>query len=519
MKKIYINILLLVAVMVGLGSCTAGYDSVNRNRGGVTDEEKQRDYYALQASLVAMQDYVIPIDANMFQFIDCLMGGSWGGYLADASPGFTSSFAHYSAPDNWARVPFTDVIPKIFPNYFRIKQLTSDPVPLAVANIVKVMAMSRVVDTYGPMPYSKVGADGALNAPYDSQQQIYTEMFAELDSAITSINIYSTENFNAKADMVYGGNAVAWGKLANSLKLRLAIRLAYVDPTTAQEKAEEAVADPIGVMTANSDNAFLNVGTSSNPMRVVMYDYNGGDSRVSADITSYMNGYKDPRLSKYFTPSAFAGSPFVGLRSGIDIPPETMDGTMQYSSAVVNTDSPLMWMNAAEVAFLRAEGALRGWNMGGGTAQGYYEEGINLSFEQWGAAGAGTYIGDATSRPQAYVDPMGANSFTGTTSTITIKWDDTAPFETNLERIITQKWIANFPLGVEAWSEFRRTGYPKLMPAKVNNSGGVVNSDKMARRLQYPQEEYTSNNANVIAGVQLLGGPDNMATNVWWDKK
>ena len=174
-------------------------------------------------------------------------------------------------------------------------------------------------------------------------------------------------------------------------------------------------------------------------------------------------------------------------------------------------------MNAAEVAFLRAEGALRGWSMGG-TAKEFYEQGVRLSFAQWEVQGADAYLADETSTPALYTDPAGLNSYTGATSSITIAWDDEATEETNLERIITQKWLANFPLGQEAWSEYRRTGYPKLMPIVVNNSGGIVSTERGARRLPYPQEERTNNLANYTSAVGLLGGPDNMATDVWWAK-
>ena len=102
---------------------------------------------------------------------------------------------------------------------------------------------------------------------------------------------------------------------------------------------------------------------------------------------------------------------------------------------------------------------------------------------------------------------------------ITIKWKEDAQFEENLERIITQKWIAIFPLGNEAWAEYRRTGYPKLMPAKDNKSGGTVNSKYGMRRLPYPSEEYSENRTNVEAAITSLGGPDNGGTRTWWDCK
>lgn len=105
-------------------------------------------------------------------------------------------------------------------------------------------------------------------------------------------------------------------------------------------------------------------------------------------------------------------------------------------------------------------------------------------------------------------------------STITIAWENGAEnFERNLERIITQKWIANFPLGVESWSEFRRTGYPRLIPVVENKSGGIIDTNHMIRRLWYPPTEYTENADNINLAIGLLGGPDNGGTRLWWDKK
>jgi hypothetical protein len=178
----------------------------------------------------------------------------------------------------------------------------------------------------------------------------------------------------------------------------------------------------------------------------------------------------------------------------------------------------LLWMNAAESAFLKAEGALRGWNMGG-SANDFYTQGIELSFDQWGVSGAGAYAENATSIPENYKDPLGANDNSGVPASITIKWNDADDFELNLERIITQKWIANFPLGHEAWSEFRRTGYPRLMEAPYNQSNGIVDGTEMARRLPYPLREYKENSDNLQDAIDDLGGPDNMATKVWWDCK
>ena len=521
MKKNKIFTYFLLCSMICWTACTEHYLEYNTNTiSGATDKELERDGYAINATLLSMGDYIVPTDVNTSQFVECLLGGSFGGYLADSNDGFNGkNFSTYNPEEHWLQFTFNNIIPAIFIRSNELKQKTDDPVILAVSDIIKVMALSKVSDIYGPIPYSKVGLDGALTAPYDSQEDMFNQMFDELDNAVTVLTDNRTANFTPRADNVYNGNVISWIKLANSMKFRLAMRIADVKHELAKIKATEAVNHEIGVMTSNADNAWK-PAPGKNPFRVVMYEYNDGDSRISADITSYMNGYKDPRCEKYFTPSKLPGltsSLYQGLRSGIQIPGGAI--VKLYSNMLVQENTKLLWMNAAEVAFLKAEGVLRGWNMGD-TAENFYNRGITLSFEQWGASGANDYIGNDTDMPAAYIDPIGSFSYTGTPSNITIKWDANATKEKNLERIITQKWIAIFPLGVEAWSEYRRTGYPKLMEVLRNNSGGKVSTERMARRLPYPQREYLENSENLEYAISnYLKGKDTMGTDVWWAKK
>lgn len=167
----------------------------------------------------------------------------------------------------------------------------------------------------------------------------------------------------------------------------------------------------------------------------------------------------------------------------------------------------------------------------GGTAKALYEEAVSLSFDERGVSGASTYLTNSTGLPTVYKDPLKGEDgqkydYSGSTnSTITVAWDDAADFETKLERIITQKWIAIFPSTMEAWSEYRRTGYPKLMPAMHNLSDGVVDDAEGARRLSYPADEYRENGENLDAAVLALTKEsinkkgDTMATRIWWDCK
>lgn len=514
----YISIILLAVAPLFFIQCTDSYSDYNKS--GVDDEEGERDAYFLRQHLVNMQNWIIPSDAHANQFSEQLLGGTYGGYFADVSPGFNNrNFSTYTPENAWVAPTFENAFKNVVTSYNSVVLMTEDPVYLSVAKILKVMGMARITDIYGPIPYSQLGGEGSLNTPYDSQEKVYETMILDLNSAIEILSPYQASTFSSKADRFYGGKIVNWIKLANSVKLRLAIRMANVKADFAKTTAESVISDPIGPITSNADNAVLIlISGQSNPYRVGMLEWNGGDTRIGADITSYMNGYNDPRREQYFDESGFGG--YTGFRSGITIPsPQTIGQQYSNISEKIRTESSMRIVSAAEVAFLKAEGALRGWSMGG-TAKDLYESGITLSFEQWGASGVTAYIADATSVPGRYVDPLGTFSYTGTSSTVKIAWDNSASAkEVNLERIITQKWIAIFPNGIEAWSEFRRTGYPKLMSVVTNNSS-VVNSTRMARRLAYPQSEYTGNLTNVQYAISnYLNGADNMATDLWWAKK
>lgn len=187
------------------------------------------------------------------------------------------------------------------------------------------------------------------------------------------------------ADFVYSGNVQQWIKFANSLKLRLAMRISYANPTKAKEMAESAVKHEFGVIEENEDNAAWHYfGTITNSLFTVI-NYNGDESRPSADIVCYMNGYKDNRRASYFKneDGAWNQNTFVGLRRSIDRGSSASQYFSKYSAINISAGDPVQWMNAAEVAFLRAEGvAVFGFDLGG-TAQSFYEQGVRLSFEQW----------------------------------------------------------------------------------------------------------------------------------------
>lgn len=528
MESKIINKLFLGTLVLSFVACTSNYMNINSDP--YQPGDLSIDDYALGSAMSNLAGCVVSPDVNTAQFTDCLLGGPLGGYFADSNSGWAATISNFNAKNDWTRVFLKSdkVIPVLFSNLNTVKAVsenTQNMVPYAIAKIIKVAAMSRITDTYGPIPYSKIGADGKITIPYDSQEEVYNKFFEELNDAITTLTANKNAALVATTDYVYSGNVQQWIKFANSLKLRLAIRIAYVNNTKAKEMAESAIKQEMGVIESNNDNAQWDYfKTLSNPLyTAIRYneEKSGGDSHAAADIICYMNGYNDNRRAAYFEKSGWEGKDYVGLRRGINLE-KAKDSFIKYSKVKMSASAPIFWMNAAEVAFLRAEGkAIFDFDMGGDAAS-FYNKGVRLSFEQWGASDVDTYLNDKTSTPTTYIDPANLNTYAPSISTITIKWNESATKEEKQERIITQKWIANWLLGNEAWTDYRRTGYPNLIPAtdEGNLSGGIVNNNKGARRMPYPSEEYTNNTENVQVAVnKYLGGSDNMTTDLWWTKR
>lgn len=527
MKRIYIyvRLLLLSAVVLSVG-CTGDFEERNRNPNQVTDSQMEVMNYKVGTKILSLESLVVPVQEHMYQFNESLSGGPFGGYIGATVDTWKTKFETFNPSADWRKWPFANVITEAYTPYRGIVNGTDDEVAVALAKLLRVAVMHRVTDSYGPIPYSNLENNESVTVKYDSQKEVYTKMFEELDEAIEALShnlLLPTEGFR-RYDNVYYGNMAQWYRYANSLKLRMAMRLTYVDPTTAQTKAAEAIA--AGVITSNADNAAMHA--AENRTTLIYNDW--ADHRVGADIINYMNGYNDPRREKMFLPNK--NGDYAGIRIGIDATSKSA-AISSYCNMIVDSSTPYLWLNAAEVAFLRAEYELR-WGSRQAAKQ-FYVEGITLSFDEKGVSGAAVYAADAVSKPDAYTDPLGNYTTASPQSDITICWEEipdaaadaAVVAERNLERIITQKWIAIFPLGVEAWSEYRRTGYPRLLPAVENKSGGQVDVARGARRLQYPVEEYNKNNENLQKAIGLLNTEavkglhkgDEMGTCVWWDVK
>ncbi|MEG0464672.1 RagB/SusD family nutrient uptake outer membrane protein [Bacteroides sp.] len=523
-KNIYKGIAYTLFLAVSF-ACTDGFD--NKKPYQPDGDDLDGDNFRVGAVYAQLQQNVISTNDNQYQRSQNLVGDIFSGHMSVVNNwNSNKNHATYFFYDKWQDECFKSVYTGAFGAWLEIKKiLGSDENSHAFqfAQILKVASLHRFTDMWGPIPYSKVGG-GGLTSPYDSQEEVYNLFFQELDRAIEVLTLFTTTNPGAAPmadyDLVYKGDYVKWIKFANSLKLRLAMRIAYVNPTLAKQKAEESIKHSVGVILSNSDNASIQTANGIkvvNPIYTIAFGYN--EVRMGASMQSFMGGYDDPRISRYFTQGTLNNQTgYFGVRNGIQV--NNASDYKFFSAPNIESDTPIFWLTASEVAFLKAEGALRGWDMNGVTAQEAYEEGIRLSFAQYAVPGSDDYMQDDTKKPMNYVNPLYSVQNISPATSITIKWDDTANLETKLERIITQKWIALYPNGQEAWSEFRRTGYPKIFPIVYNASGNIVNSKVQVRRLPFPPCEYINNTENVQNAVdKWLGGTDNGAVKLWWDAK
>lgn len=533
-SRLWVAIALLVT---GLSACTKNFERYNTNNNGVSEDQLAADFnnlgLYLKSAQMAIYNFSGGGDPNSFQVQQNLNADCFSGYFMSPNPFGGNTNLNYGLVSGWNEEAYKVGYLSVMSPIARLRKTGIEntyPAVWAVAQIVQVTAMSRVTDIYGPVPYSHAGESGT--AAYDSQQDIYKRFFLELDSASkalrTQISSGTALPFNfGTFDLVYGGNFTQWLKFANSLRLRLAVHIAEADKPTAKSEAEKAL-DPAngGVITDNADNMTVKVtGDFTNPL--VFIAQNWADTRVNATLQCFLTGYKDPRVGKYMDKSTDAAFPaqYIGIRMGSITGANDKKDYVGYSS--INTSdgtapsftlkTPVQLMTAAEVYFLRAEAVYRGWSNAGGSMQQLYEQGITTSMAQWKVVPGG-YLNNDSSRPAPSIDPKKPGDIIANPSKITIKWDDTAQDSVKLERILTQKWLAMFPEGQEAWTEFRRTSFPRLFLVIHNNSGGSISTSVQIRRLPYPQNEYNTNPATVAKGVQLLGkGPDNGGTRLWWD--
>lgn len=353
---------------------------------------------------------------------------------------------------------------------------------IAVAKILKAYAYWTITDRWGDVPYSEA-LKGEPTPKYDTQEEIYAGILSELKDALASFDGGPA----MKGDIIYKGNTDRWKKLANSLRMLVALRMSKVYPNAGGLAANEftaALNDAAGSISTNADNAAIDYpgGAYQNPWYNT-YVINGRiDDAIASTMTATLSSLNDPRINRY-------GSEPTGFPYGLDrphavaVPPGwglVLDG------AAISDAADIMVVNAATVLFARAEAAERGWTSE--NAATLYNQAVTASLAQWGYSGdAATYLA------------QGAVAYGATD---------------HLKKIGTQRWIALYPDGLQAWSEWRRTNFPELTPAQyaTNSSGDIP------RRFVYGTGEYSTNNEKVTEAVGRLTGGDTQDARVWWDK-
>lgn len=435
------------------------------------------------------------------------------------------------------------------------------------------------VDLFGPLTYydNKGNFDGS-SFEYDRVKDIYYQVKADIDAAIECFKYYKDHRSEAYKKQIGSaiGNYVmllssydidysdlsVWIRFANSLKLRMAIHMSKVEPATAKQWAEEAVAGGVIENEADEIGLFPSLLGGTHQLAEIT---GWNDIVMGASFINLLQNLDHPYMKYLFTKNSIAlekskqavsgtsaptttseGTVFIGMRNGVTPGEGQAASTNPYCgySTLDRTyfsecNPPLYLMKVSEVNFLRAEGALRGWNMGG-TAQSFYEQGIRTAYLEDRNSPIKEYVNyiddylkvDAP-KGIAYVDPQGLTPDMPSVTKIGVKWNEGDSKETKLEKIITQKYIASFPYSYESWVDLRRTGYPKLFPIlNTEHSDGTIKpgdpkvqtADNIMRRIPWvPDDSQTKEDIN-DTGIPALSedtnnkpATDTQMQRLWWD--
>lgn len=435
------------------------------------------------------------------------------------------------------------------------------------------------VDLFGPMPYND-HKNCVEESPfvYDRLKDIYYQAKADIDAAIECFKYYKDHRSEAykkqigriilsrvqllSSDYADPSDLSVWIRFANSLKLRMAIHMSKVEPATAKQWAEEAVAGGVIENEADEIGLFPSLFGRDHPLIEIM---GWNDIVMGASFINLLQNLDHPYMKYLFTKNSIAlekskqavsgtsapsvtpkESVYVGMRNGVtpgEGPAVDDNPYVGYSMLdkiyFAECNPPLYLMKVSEVNFLRAEGALRGWNMGG-TAQSFYEQGIRTAYLEDRNSPRKEYVNyvddylkvDA-SKGIPYVDPQGLTPDMPSVTKIGVKWNEGDSKETKLEKIITQKYIASFPYSYESWVDLRRTGYPKLFPIlNTEHSDGTIKpgdpkvqtADNIMRRIPWVPGDPQTKEDIKATGIPALSedtnnkpATDTQMQRLWWD--
>ena len=537
MKNIF-SLIFLISLAVLQWGCTKSFKDLNTDPYALTQEQLKANNANVSAYFSTAQQNLIENGPWLTQ-LDNFYGDNFIGYVYPPSSFRGNQYpCTFFNQDGWQDGLWGNAYDNVMKQTHLIINNARAVTPatdatntqIYIAKIVRVAGMHLVADGWGPIIYTKYAqpsADGSYS--YDTQKDVYTAFFADLDTAITGLTALEggTSTFG-NLDMIYSGNLKQWVKAANSIRLRLGLRLTRIDPTTSKSEVQKALSHPDGVITDNADNMHVYFNSQLGG-GFVQVSRDWTDERLGADFETILTGYKDPRLALFFSPStdATVGPIMKGIREGADIAAKGDYVGYSAVNVAVFGQNPSSWtgdlnvITAAEVNESLAEVSLRGWLAGSynKTPQEYYEAGIKAHFDMYGISSTdyNTYIA-GTTLPVSYKDPKKSAHNIDSVNRVPVKYNAAGTNEYQLQQIMTQKWIALFPNGKEAWSEWRRTGYPKVFPNYLNYSGGTISTADGARRIfKFALGEYQNNANGVKTAITALGGADVGGTHVWWD--
>lgn len=356
---------------------------------------------------------------------------------------------------------------------------------IAVIDILSAYTYNILVDTFGDIPYSEALDIIAHPLPkYDDGLTIYKDLIDKLTVASKTLDI--NEGSFGDADLVYGGDTAKWAKFANSLRLRMAINLADVDPAYASTQALAAVTD--GVILTKTDSAYLKYAAlqpNANPLYVDLVASGRNDFLPADTFVNKMNALVDPRRSKFFTEYPNSGQYDGGKQGQLNV----YKDHSHLTETIKNPEYPGVLFTHSEVEFLLAEAVERGIAVGG-TAESHYDAGITASMEDWGVDAADITAYLATPEV-AYATATGT-------------WQ---------QKIAEQSWIALYNRGFEAWTTYRRLDFPILVAPPVTFN----DIEEVPKRYTYPGIEQTLNKTNYTAASAKIGS-DSPITKLFWDK-
>lgn len=532
--------IILLLTLCSMSACD--YETVNTDPYGVSDEELGPLKYG--ARFMNMQQRVIPIGSpslttgpgNDLQNTDLISSGNYIGYFGNNNNWGFNNESNWNFTDSRMNYAYQNFYSSIFLPWNEIYEIAKDAESpseqaiLEMANIVRNVAWLRATDVFGPIAYTSAG-DGSIAPKFDSQEVVYKTMMADLAKSVELLNTISYRVMS-QYDLIYDGNVQNWVKLANSLMLRMAVRVHFKDEALAREYIAKAL-DPKngGVIEDIASEAKIQTSAKMpllNSMMASVNDYN--ETRMGATIWGYLRGYRDPRLSKYFTQGTYGYGSYM-QKDYFAVAPENTNSKQEAtwsekfaSRPNIDANSPLYWFRASETYFLKAEAAL--YNLMEGDPQTFYEQGVSMSFQENEVNGFTADYLETTDKPlgirtMAYwYGDYGHDLSIGNTSP---KWDDYTGSlpqkDEQLQKIITQKYLALYPNAVEAWTEYRRTGFPYIMKpmdgAAAGRIGASAEDTRAPERFRFAPTAYNSN-PNMAEIPKLLGGDDIGATKMWW---